>query len=70
MYFIEDEVTAWCFDRAVTIFGTSVEESIKAATAKSKTQAQADMSAQRTLRKWLNRSGDLTGLFRDPAAGR
>lgn len=70
IYFIHDEVTAWCFDRAVMAFGTAVDADVDEAIHKSKNTNAAKANAQRTLRKWLSKKGDTRGMFRDPAAGR
>jgi len=68
-YFIHDELTAWCFNRAVALFGTSVEEDIRKATYGAKSQEQSQTTAMHILRKWLNDT-NTTGLFKDPIAGR
>ena len=67
-YFIRDEVTAWCFDRAVTTFGMAVEDDITTSTRKAKTDKAAQATAQRVLQKWLRAKGDTKGMFRDPFA--
>lgn len=76
MYGIAGEFAAWCFDRAVTTFGTAVETDIKESTSKAKDDAQAKRKAQLVLHKWLNmpvekeEDGEVQRRtkFRDPAA--
>ena len=68
-YFIKDEVAAWCFNRAVTTFGLAVEDDLEKARSNAKDSRSGDAAAQRTLRKWLNKPGDMTGMFRDPMKG-
>jgi hypothetical protein len=68
VYFIHDELTAWCFDRAVTMFGTAVEEDIEKAVSKVKGEANKRAAGLRAWRRWMNEKGSTKGLFRDPAA--
>lgn len=70
VYFIHDELAAWCFDRAVTYFGQSVEADMHEAAERAKTGGQ--MAAQRRLAIWLHDDPNTIpkGIFRDPAAGR
>lgn len=63
--FIHDEVTAWCFDRAVHFFGSHVDADLKQATSGAKKDSEARQKYQRTLAKWLGTQQQ----FRDPAAG-
>ncbi len=67
---LTDEVTAWCFDRAVFHFGTSVEADIKAATEKCKDSKTANRKAEQVLRKWTSEPGKTAGRFRDPLSQR
>lgn len=69
IYFVVDELAAWCFDRAVTTFGLAVEGAIEKATAKAKTMEEAKRKGKRELDKWL-REPDEGPKFRDPAAER
>lgn len=68
IYFIEDELAAWCFNRAVSLFGTSVDGAIQEAVQGAKNDAQARQKAHRTLLKWLDKD-DTVGVFKDPAKG-
>lgn len=70
LYGVEDELTAWSFDRAVQTFGQALEAAIRTATKKTKNQAAADRKAQQTLDKWLSSADTkaVPGRFRDPMA--
>lgn len=62
----EDEVLAYCFDRAVTIFGASLEEELNKVEAK--TEKQGEQKRKRILDKWIPGSKAGEGRkFRDPA---
>lgn len=68
VYFIEDQFTAWCFNRAVVMFGLAVEHDIDKATEKAKTTKDAQRKAKTTLEKWLREPDTEEGpKFRDPA---
>lgn len=53
LYFIRDEVTAFCFDRAVWVFGTALEADIRESTEGAKDQSQAERKANMRLSVWL-----------------
>jgi hypothetical protein len=63
LYGIHDEVSAYCFDRAVYTFGSQCEADIEKARAKAKNDKAAQAAAQRALDKWLG-----IQHFKDPAA--
>lgn len=65
VYRVEDEVTAWCFDRAVWLFGSSVEAELNEAVRGSKKPQQAIFRQMQVLQRW----GLGKMQFRDPAAG-
>lgn len=64
IYGIRDEVAAWCFDRAVFMFGSEVEADVREAVDGAKNKQQATARQQRAMAKWLG--GEQR--FRDPAA--
>ncbi len=66
LFNLQDDVTAWCFDRAVFHFGTSVEADIRNATDKCKDAKSANRKAEQVIRKWISEPGDTAGRFRDP----
>lgn len=69
LYFISDEVTAWCFNRAVMTFGMSLDNALETASAKSKTDRGAKRARQNVMNKWMTMPGESTaGRFADPAA--
>lgn len=63
-YQIKDEVAAFFFDRAVTLFGMAVEEDINQATKQAKTEQESQRKAGQILANWLG----VKQKFRDPAA--
>lgn len=66
MYGITDPLAAFCFDRAVTLFGQDVDNEISTATRAAKNEEQATQLATAVLRRRL--SGEVVGSgFRDPA---
>ena len=70
VYFLEDPFTAWCFNRAVVMFGMAVEQDIQESTEKAKTTVESKRKAKRTLDKWLRepaKEGE-GPKFRDPGA--
>lgn len=70
LYGISDKFTAFCFDRAVTMFGAALREEVENVTKKIKKQDQAERKAQMTINRWLSsadKPGETTGRFRDPA---
>ena len=64
IYFIHDEVAAWCFDRAVNLFGSSLEAELRAAEEGAKNNLQAVSRRQRILAKWL----EGTAHYKDPSS--
>ena len=67
LYFINDEVACYCFNRAVSLFGNAVDNDINAAIDKAKNSKAARAAAHRTLLKWLNQDGNVRGMYKDPA---
>ena len=65
MYGITDEVAAWCFDRAVFLFGSEMESELREAADGAKNKQQANARQQRVISKWLG--GKVQ--YKDPAAG-
>jgi hypothetical protein len=67
---IEDELTAYYFDRAIFTFGKAVEAELERVSQQGKgkskrTQAQINMARQQVLNRWVGGPRQ----FRDPAAG-
>jgi hypothetical protein len=60
LYGIEDELGAFCFDRAVTIFGVSLENEISSTNGRS--EKDTERKRQRVMDKWLG----IQPKFRDP----
>lgn len=60
---VADEFTAFCFDRAVTYFGSTIEAALNKAESESKNAKQAASKQQMVLHKYLG-----VRKFRDPAA--
>lgn len=58
-------MAAFCFDRAVAVFGSTVQAELDEAANKAKTDTQARNKQAMILRRWLD-SGEQK--FRDPAA--
>lgn len=65
IYRIKDEVTGWSFDRAVWLFGTTVESELAEAAHSAKKPQQAMFKQQQVLAKY--KLAELK--FRDPMAG-
>lgn len=53
IYGISDDVAAYCFDQAVTLFGQSIEAAIAEATEDAKDTPDAKRKAERVLDKWI-----------------
>ncbi|WNT45022.1 tail assembly chaperone [Microbacterium phage PhunaPhoke] len=70
LYGVDDELTAWSFDRAVQTFGTALENRLHEVTRKQKNQAAANRKAHQELDKWLTSADTkaVKGRFRDPMA--
>ncbi len=63
----EDEVVAYCFDRAVTIFGSSLEMELNKVEAK--TEKEGERKRERIIAKWIPGTKAGEGRkFRDPAS--
>lgn len=50
---MRDDFTAWSFDRAVFLFGTTVDAEIESAGAGARNARQATQRRQRALAKWV-----------------
>lgn len=62
----EDEVLAYCFDKAVTLFGASLENELNRVEAK--TEKEGERKRAQILSKWIPDSKAGEGRkFRDPA---
>lgn len=68
IYAIDDELVAWSFDRAVTTFGSALENKLHQVTEKSKNRTSGQRKAQQELDKWLSSADTKAapGRFRDP----
>lgn len=62
IYFIQEEVAAYCFDRAVHHFGSGLEAALNEAGAKAKNERAAQRARQQVLNKWLG----VKPKFRNP----
>lgn len=67
LYGIHHPVQAFFFDRAVWLFGTSLESDLEKSTEKVKKPKQAEQARMRVLQKWLGT--EVIG-FRQPAPTR
>jgi len=65
IYQLSDPVTRWSFDRAVWVFGSTVEAELREAAGSSKNPSQALFKQQQVLARY----GVGKMQFRDPAAG-
>jgi hypothetical protein len=73
IYGISHPVTAWCFDRAVTYFGTQLQEDLEEHNGieTSKEERKAKIAVERRLAEWLGDQAELPfekRKFRDPVA--
>jgi hypothetical protein len=70
IYGIDDELTAWSFDRAVQTFGVALENQLHRVAEKTKNRASGQRKAQQELDKWLSSADTkaVPGRFRDPMA--
>jgi len=69
LYQLDDEVEAWCFDRAVLTFGNALSNKLQLVSRAAKKQKEADQKIARELNRWLTCMDDPTqirGRFRDP----
>lgn len=68
VYYIHDELAAFCFDRAVHLFGSTVENAVNEKVQAAKTRAAAKRAVKTTMDKFLYCDGaPVPGRFRDPA---
>jgi hypothetical protein len=67
MYGIEDELAAFCFDRAVTLFGQDVENEMQQASRSAKSDNEATAAASAVLRRRLEPQSKNSSGFKDPA---
>jgi len=67
-YGITDELTAYSFDRAVQLFGNTLEARLRTVSQSAKNQKAAQRKADMELRKWLTSDNPeaARGRFRDP----
>jgi hypothetical protein len=65
LYDIRDPVTAWSFDRAVYMFGSSFDADLKKAGKDAQSDSQANSRRQAVIAKWLGGKQQ----FKDPAGG-
>jgi hypothetical protein len=63
IYDIHDPVQAFCFDRAVVLFGEALQAELEAVNENTASATKA--KRQRILRKWIPEAS--AGSFRDPA---
>lgn len=64
---IQNDLTAYYFNRAIMLFGSTMEDELKQAGKKAKTDRGAQMKAQMVYNRWMTMPGDsLVGKFRDP----
>jgi len=72
LYGIDEELTAWSFDRAVQTFGNALESKLQLTARSAKKQKEAERRVDRELSKWLTSAdGPETsaskGRYADPA---
>lgn len=63
LYCIRDELAGWCFNRAIYLFGSSLEAALVTAENRSRNPRQAQFRRSEVLKKWLG----VEMKFRDPA---
>lgn len=67
---LDNPVLAYCFDRAVWLFGSSVEAELNAVESSGKNPKSVPGRKQMVLNKWIPaKNGNARGRFRDPALG-
>jgi hypothetical protein len=64
LYAITDEVAAWCFDRAIYLFGISLDNDLDKAVRGAKNPGAAAIAHQRVMASWVGTKVQ----YRDPAA--
>lgn len=62
LYAVRDEITAWCFDRAIYLFGSNFEAALANAENGAKSPMQARSRRAQVFAKWLG----VEMKFRDP----
>jgi hypothetical protein len=68
---MRDEVSAFCLDRAVLMFGKTVENDIQERTKDASTEKAGRAKAIRLFAQWMTREDETPrGAYRDPMAGR
>jgi hypothetical protein len=68
---VEDPFVAYCLDRAVTLFGTTLENEIRTKTEDAKNTKSAKRIAERIMNQYLysdDEAANIKGRFRDPMA--
>lgn len=65
VYGMQNALTAYCFDSAVTRWGLALEADLQAATAEAKDSKAAQRAQERVLRRYV----PTTARYRDPAKG-
>lgn len=65
IYAIEDELSSFCFDRAVNHFGGALEAELNSVEGKS--SREIDSKRKRILQKWIPETSSSKPKFRDPA---
>lgn len=68
IYGIEDELAAYCFDRAVQTFASALEARLHEVSKKAKNEKSAQSKRDSEFRKWMSSDnpGASAGRFRDP----
>lgn len=67
IYGLRNDVEAWCFDRAVFLFGSQLEHELREAGRGAKTDAKAKQKQMQVLDRWLS-DPDAPRKFKDPLA--
>lgn len=65
IYGVHDEVTAWCFDRAVWLFGSELDAELRNAAEGAKNERMAAGRQARVIAKWLG--GEVK--YKEPGVG-
>lgn len=68
LYGIDDELTAWSFDRAVITFASALENRLHEISEDAKNRKTAQAKIKRETEKWLSSADTKAakGVFRDP----
>lgn len=67
MLFISDRLAAYCLDRAVWLFGSTLDTELEGCTTKCKTEKDMIRARQRVMDRWFPEQKFAKGRFRDPA---